>query len=68
MEKGVDSQRVRCFRYSIARKRSWAHKQLEKAVKHGEESTDPRSCRSHYRFCPYSGKTMMALVKLFGGT
>lgn len=48
-------------------KNTWANTQLQKALKHGEESPDPRDCRKHYRFCPYSGKTMLALVRLFAG-
>lgn len=46
---------------------SWASKELQFAIKNGNKVDSPVACKKFYRFCPYSSKTMMALLQMFGG-
>lgn len=46
---------------------SWASKQLQEALKYGEQVKSQSQCRKIYKICPYSSQTMMTLLKVFGG-
>lgn len=52
-------------RYSSERE-SWASKQLLNALKNGINAASPDECKQFYKLCPYSSKTMMTLLHMFG--
>ncbi|KAF2893702.1 hypothetical protein ILUMI_12475 [Ignelater luminosus] len=53
---------------SSSQKETWASKQLRKALKYGQQATTPVQCRNRYRYCPYSSRTMISLLRFFGET
>lgn len=53
-------------KYAAQKKESWASKELQSAIKNGNKVDSPVTCKKFYRFCPYSSKTMMALLQMFG--
>lgn len=54
-------------RRSAEKSDTWASKELQFAIKNGNKVENPAACKKYYRFCPYSSKTMMALLQMFGG-
>lgn len=45
---------------------TWASKQLHEALKNGQSISYPHQCMKIYKFCPYTKRMMMALLRVFG--
>ncbi|XP_050300958.1 uncharacterized protein LOC126739355 isoform X2 [Anthonomus grandis grandis] len=45
---------------------TWASKQLNEALKNGKSITYPYQCMKMYKFCPYTKRMMMTLIRVFG--
>ncbi|VEN61374.1 unnamed protein product [Callosobruchus maculatus] len=59
-----EKKMLELVRYSV-KLDSWASRQLEEALKNGEQLRKPSRCMKIYRFCPYSSQMMMTLLRLF---
>lgn len=46
---------------------SYAGQELREALDNGVSVTYPHDCMKMYRFCPYTKKMMMTLLRVFGG-
>ncbi|KAJ8923973.1 hypothetical protein NQ315_006749 [Exocentrus adspersus] len=51
---------------SSSRKGSWAGKQLQEALNHGDKVKQPNQCMKIYKYCPYTSQMMSTLLRMFG--
>ncbi|XP_066263039.1 uncharacterized protein [Euwallacea similis] len=51
---------------AAANNQTWAGKQLQDALKNGHSINYSHECMKIYRYCPYTKRMMMALLRVFG--
>ncbi|XP_018575961.1 uncharacterized protein LOC108914603 [Anoplophora glabripennis] len=46
-------------------KESWASKELQEAINHGQKVKQPNQCMKIYKYCPFTSQMMLTLLKMF---
>ncbi|XP_018329065.1 uncharacterized protein LOC108739583 [Agrilus planipennis] len=64
----IDEESILNIVRIATKKEDWASKQLREALKYGETTKSITLCERYYILCPYSGKTMMKILRFFGGS